>query len=321
MYASRSCRVRREGRAKLKVVQVYIGDRARIVAPGVASGFLAVFVLAGAFAGQAPPVKRAIESDERTPSADKKHPDKLSAAERQTKPAAPADLRPAGSQGENSEPSTTDAETGFHWRRAVKQSLAWLALQHGYAMSQGKTRRALRGPFAKDYFRSVGSLKGWGDGGRFFTNYVAHPLQGSFMGYIQVQNDPRGRAQAFGSSGRYWRSRMKALAWSAAWSTQFEIGPISQASIGNVGLKKKQTWVDIVVTPAAGLGVMLAEDAIDRYVIGRLEARWRNRWLKYLLRTLLNPSRASANLFDMKSPWYRDNALRQPKPGLSRQGN
>jgi hypothetical protein len=88
--------------------------------------------------------------------------------------------------------------------------------------------RGAQRQFLDDYVQSVKALRGWEDGGRFFTNYIAHPMQGSFVGFIQVQNDPKGMKQRFGGSGDYWRSRMKAMAWSAAWSTQFEIGPISQ---------------------------------------------------------------------------------------------
>ena len=198
---------------------------------------------------------------------------------------------------------------GFRWRAAVEQTMLFLAVQHGYALTQPKTRRDLHGPFFKDYFRSVRSLHGWADGGRFFTNYVAHPMQGSLLGFVQVQNDPKGSRLRFNAPG-YWRSRAKALAWSAAWSTQFEIGPLSQASIGNVGMHGKQTYVDVVMTPTAGLGLLLAEDALDRYVIARLERRTDNRYVRIFSRMALNPTRTAANLLRFKKPWRRDAGLR-----------
>ncbi len=208
------------------------------------------------------------------------------------------------------EAAETDRErTHFRWGDAFKQSLLFLSVQHGYAFTQPKTRSALRGPFLKDYFRSVRSLHGWADGGRFFTNYVAHPMQGSLLGFIQVQNDPKGSRRRIGDPG-YWRSRMKALAWSAAWSTQFEIGPISQASIGNVGLHGKQTYVDIVMTPTAGLGLLVAEDVLDRYVIERIERRTNNKYARIFSRMAFNPTRTAANLLRFKKPWHRDAGLR-----------
>lgn len=197
----------------------------------------------------------------------------------------------------------------FRWRAAFGQSLLFLAVQHGYAFTQPKTRRDIHGPFFKDYFRSVRSLHGWADGGRFFTNYVAHPMEGSLLGFVQIQNDPSGSRLRFGDPG-YWRSRTKALAWSAAWSTQFEIGPVSQASIGNVGLHGKQTYVDLVVTPTAGLGLLVAEDALDRYLIREIERRTDNKYARIFSRMAFNPTRTAANLLRFKKPWHRDAGLR-----------
>ncbi len=199
----------------------------------------------------------------------------------------------------------------FDWSMAINQSLLFLGVQHGYAMTQPKTRHDLRGSFFKEYIRSVKSLHGWEDGGRFFTNYVAHPMQGSLFGFIQIQNDPKGMNLSFDNSNAYWRSRLKALAWSAAWSTQFEIGPVSQASIGNVGLHGKQTYVDLVVTPIGGFGWMVLEDLVDKNIIRMIERRSSgNFYIKVVSRTFLNPSRSAANLLRFKTPWHRDSGLR-----------
>ncbi len=202
-------------------------------------------------------------------------------------------------------------DQGFDWSRAIKQSLVFLGIQHGYAMTQEKTRHDLRGAFFKDYIRSVKSLHGWEDGGRFFTNYIAHPMQGSLFGFIQIQNDPKGMNLSFDNSNAYWRSRLKALAWSAAWSTQFEIGPVSQASIGNVGLHGKQTYVDLIVTPIGGIGWLVMEDFVDKNIIHMIERRSSgNFYIKIASRTFLNPSRSAANLLRFKTPWHRDSGLR-----------
>jgi hypothetical protein len=209
--------------------------------------------------------------------------------------------------GEEKPPPEGDVRReGFRWKAALEQSALLLAVQHGYALTQPKTRRELRGPFLKDYFRSVRNLHGWADGGRFFTNYVAHPLQGAATGFIQVQNDPKGMRQRFGGSGAYWRSRLKALAWSAASSTQFELGPISQASIGNVGKSRKLTYVDLVVTPTVGTALLVGEDALDRFVVRRIESASDNLYLRVAARMLLNPARSCANLLRFKKPWHRD---------------
>ena len=197
-------------------------------------------------------------------------------------------------------------DENFRWRAAIGQSLMFLGIQHGYAFTQLKTRRSLKGKFWKDYVQSVKNLRGWDDGGRFFTNYIAHPMQGSLTGFIFVQNDPKGRKAEFGASGDYWKSRMKAMLWTTAWSTQFEIGPISQASIGNVGLSGKQTWEDIVTTPTLGTAMLIGEDAIDRFVIKNIERRTDNFYIKVFVRMLLNPTRNFSNMLRFKAPWHRD---------------
>jgi len=205
---------------------------------------------------------------------------------------------------------TLTNDKSFDWSSAIKQCLIFLGLQHGFAMTQPKTRRELKGPFFKDYVRSVKSLHGWDDGGKFFTNYIAHPMGGSLVGFIQVQNDPKGSGLRFRESNAYWRSRLKALAWSAAWSTQFEIGPISQASLGNVGLHGKQTYVDLVVTPIAGIGLLVLEDALDKHLVQRIELNTTSLYVKIAGRMLFNPTRSFANILRFKKPWYRDQGLR-----------
>lgn len=194
----------------------------------------------------------------------------------------------------------------FHWKDAMYQSLVIQGFQLSYALVfQEKTRRALKGPFLKDYWESIKGVRGWSDGNRFFTNYIAHPMQGAMTGFIYLQNHDRVKMQVFAESKQYWKDRAKALAWSTAWSTNWEIGPISQASIGNVGLNGHGGWVDFVVTPTAGTAWMVTEEALDRYFIRHLEAK--NLGLRIALRTFLNPMRSVANVLRLKRPWHRDN--------------
>lgn len=196
--------------------------------------------------------------------------------------------------------------SAFNWSAALAQSGLFLGVQHSSRMIQVKTRRELGGPFLRDYLDSVSNIRTWSDQDGIPTNYLGHPVIGAVAGYIQVQNDPRGRDLEFEPrSARYWKSRLKALAWSAAYSTQFEIGPISEASIGNVGkTPPTMAWVDLVVTPVGGLGVMLLEDYLDKQVIARWERR--GGFQARLYRIALNPSRAIANVLRWKRPSHRD---------------
>ncbi len=194
----------------------------------------------------------------------------------------------------------------FHWKPAIYQSLIMMGIQHGYAIIfQEKTRRAIKdGPFIQDYFDSVKAIHGWDDGNRFFTNYIAHPMQGSLTGFIFLQNHDKYRDRDFANTKDYWKGTLKAFLWSTVWSTQWEIGPISQSSLGNVGLYGHMGMVDMVITPTVGTGLMVTEEALDTFLIKRYENK--SFTAKLLLRMFLNPTRTLGNLLRFKEPWYRD---------------
>jgi hypothetical protein len=213
---------------------------------------------------------------------------------------------PDGSESESESP-------GIEWRPLLWQSFFFASIENGFRVAtQDYTRRALRGPFFHDWLQSVGNLHGWADGDPFLINYVGHPMQGAVAGYIFVQNDPAYRNAVFGRNRHYWKSRARATLFSFAYSEQFEIGPYSEASIGNTqAWFPQQGFVDHVITPTVGLGWMITEDALDRYLIERLEARTSNTWIKMFLRAGLNPSRSMANAMRLEVPWHRDT-----RPGI-----
>ena len=224
-----------------------------------------------------------------------------------TEPAELASREEAAPEA-SSQPTISAEPAGFQWKPALMESGLFLVVQHSARMIQAKTRRELGGPFWTDYFESVSTIHTWNDSNSVMTNYVGHPILGAITGYIQVFNDPRGRALEFdASSSAYWKSRLKAMAWTAAYSTQFEIGLISEASIGNVG-KHPPTMavVDLVVTPVGGFALMLLEDYVDKRFIARWERGTSIKKARFY-RIALNPSRSLANLLRLKRPSYRDN--------------
>lgn len=207
----------------------------------------------------------------------------------------------------------------FDWTAAMRQSSIMLGVQQGLMLATDRWSRhnIAHGKFLKDYWKGVrGNFSTWDDGDPFIDNYIGHPLQGAVTGFIQVQNDPRYRNVQLGEPG-YWRSRLRATGFTALYSSQFEIGLISEASIQNLGafdyrncptckLTRGAGWVDHIITPAGGFAWMFLEDALDRHIVNRYEERTnRGRWTK-LLRTALNPGRAAANLLRLKAPWHRD---------------
>ncbi|MEO5937288.1 MAG: hypothetical protein ABIP81_08745 [Terriglobales bacterium] len=210
---------------------------------------------------------------------------------------------------------------GFEWGPAIRQSFRLLAFQQGMMLTTDKWSRwsVSHGKFFADYAGAVrGGLQQWDDGDPFIDNYIGHPLMGAVGGFIQVQNDPRGRTLSIGRSKAYWQSRLKAMGWSALYSTQFEIGPVSESSIQNLGnfvyrncdtceSTRGAGWVDIVVTPTLGTAWLVGEDALDHYVVRRIENKLgRGKWSNFF-RSVLNPARVAANLIRLKAPWHRDN--------------
>ena len=191
----------------------------------------------------------------------------------------------------------------------LRDTFALLAIEHGVRLSlQSKTRRELSGPFWADYKRSVRVPEAWEDGDGWIVNYIGHPIHGAAAGALWSLHDPVAREAQFGLNVHYWATRWRPLTYSALYSVQFEIGPISEASIGNVGLRPNTIgWVDYVVTPVGGMGLNVAEDALDRFFIEWVERRVGNVVLRAIVRGAFNPARTMANLAAGHLPWYRPN--------------
>jgi hypothetical protein len=189
---------------------------------------------------------------------------------------------------------------------AFVDSLKLLLLEHGFRLAfQDKTRRELGGPFWSEYRRSVRIPTQWEDSDAWWVNYIGHPIHGAAAGYLWLDHDP-GAPTGIGLNSRYWATRGHAMAWAAAYSLQFEIGPLSEASIGNVGLRPETTgWVDHVVTPLGAFGLIVAEDALDRFLVKWIEARTGNRFFRATLRLVMNPARTLSNTASGRLPWHR----------------
>ncbi len=211
------------------------------------------------------------------------------------------------------------AKRGFAWRRALLESATLLTLQHLilFQMDRHLVQGSLFHHYFSDYAKSlrVWASTGWGDGDPLLDNYIAHPLQGALTGYIQVQNDPYGYNLKLSRSKAYWKSRLKAAGWAAAYSLQWELGPLSEMTVEKYGrqgewVNKGRTingtgQVDLVITPVGGLGWMVLEDFLDANVMRRVEERTSRRVLINVLRCALNPARSAAAILHLKKPWHR----------------
>jgi hypothetical protein len=198
-------------------------------------------------------------------------------------------------------------DTKFGWRVATRESLLFTGIMHAFNLTtEAGTRDALNGPWFEDYTRSVSELRGWSDSDAFMAPYVGHTIEGSVFGYIERQNDPKYKNVQWGDGRDYFISLLRSMAFSAVWHTQWKIGPISEASIGNVMLHASPGFITLTDTPTLGTVAMMGEDAADRYLIMGLENRTANRPLIILARSFLNPGRTWANIMAFQVPWHRE---------------
>jgi len=203
-------------------------------------------------------------------------------------------------------PPSDSKPQGVEWKSLFVQSSRFILFEHAFRYGTEQATRDPDRPFFRGYVDSVRALHGWADGDPFYVNYVGHPMQGAVSGYLWTLNDTRYRYVQFGRSPEYWKSRLRAGVFAWAYSEQMEIGPISEASIGNIQASWPQFGlVDHVVTPAIGLGWLIAEDALDQYLVRFVERKTQNRVVRDLVRGGANPSRSLANVFGGRWPWAR----------------
>ena len=232
--------------------------------------------------------------------------------------------RPLPRVGDDSSPaSATDSTLGvqprethadrFQWKPALAQYLLEISIQHGwrFAHENGTRDATAYGPWFHDWIDSIGETRGWDDGDGWHASYVGHTLNGGIYGFMEQQNDPLYRKVEWGDGRIYWISRLRALAFAAIASTQWTLGPLSEASLGNVQSHSSPGFIDIVQTPTLGVMEMMGEDLIDRYFILRLENHTANPWLLLAARSLGNPARSFAALMSFRWGWRREN-----RPGL-----
>ncbi|MBV9671083.1 MAG: acyloxyacyl hydrolase [Acidobacteriales bacterium] len=153
----------------------------------------------------------------------------------------------------------------------------------------------------------------WSDDNPLLDDYVGHPMMGSITQFIYLNNDPRANYFDFENSRRYWKARLKAFAYSAAYSTEWKIGPLGEAGIGFSGDhyyvdRNKYTngtgFVSLVTTPVGGLLWTTTEDYLDAHLVRRLE-RDLHGPVYLTMVSFLTPAHGFANLLALKAPWAR----------------
>ena len=215
-------------------------------------------------------------------------------------------------------------KSGTQWSPFIREEFLFVVFQHGFRLAtEGKTRRELDGPFLADWAKIISNTQWnrWSDGDKWFTSDVAHPGQGAVAGWIYRQNDTKARYidQDFHNPA-YRNLLLKSFAVATVEAVLWKIGPLSEATIGHVGLYPSvNKWGvpvrdgnrtglnDYVLNEVGGISLMIAEDWLDKHVTIRMENRIHSPAWVDTIRILTSPTRSFASLMSLRKPWTREN--------------
>jgi hypothetical protein len=214
-------------------------------------------------------------------------------------------------------------ECSVRWTPTLVQSGQFLAiLTAGNIVKDEGLRIAFvqavrEGKFIDNWLQSLSNYRWtrWSQDAPWKDDYVGHPMMGAITNYIWIQNDPYGQTMQWENSREYWYSRLRALPLTTAFSFQWKLGPISEASIGNAGIAfyrdpHSGRWTNdtgvspLVTTPVGGLLWTVGEDILDKKLVPILEAKSRNPLYLFVI-SFANPARSFSNMMQFKAPWYR----------------
>jgi len=247
--------------------------------------------------------------------------------------AVPAPNRPSKvAECQTDRTSTTvnaGAHGGIHWGPLLREWWLDIGIEHSERiLTEPKTRDQLDGKFFKEWFSDVAQYRYglWNDGDKFFTSYIGHPLQGAVVESIFWHNDDRVRfsEQDFHSAA-YRKALLQAFAFATLDAVQWKLGPVSEASIGHVGLPAhwwneayycnilheychpRTGLIDLVMNEVGGTVLTIGFQWTDKHVQRPIETRFHNRAVIDTTRILSNPPESLANLLRFRRPWFRDN--------------
>jgi hypothetical protein len=218
---------------------------------------------------------------------------------------------------------------GIHWGPLISEW--WLDIgieQSERLIQEAKTRDQLNGKFFKEWFSDVAQYRYglWNDGDKFFTSNIGHPLQGAVIENIFWQNNDRVRfsEQDFHNAA-YRKALLQAFAFATLDAVQWKLGPVSEASIGHVGLPA-HWWTtpyycnllheychprtgldDLVLNEVGGTVLIMGFQWTDKHLQVAIEKRFHNRAIIDTTRIFTNPPASLADLLRFRRPWYRDN--------------
>jgi hypothetical protein len=135
----------------------------------------------------------------------------------------------------------------------------------------------------------------------------------------------------------YRKAILQAFLFATIDAVQWKLGPVSEATIGHVGLpahwwetpyycklyslpcNPRTGLNDLVMNEVGGTVMMIGFQWVDKHIQTPLENRIHNRALIDTMRIFTNPPQSLANFFRFRTPWYRDN--RETQSPAARRGD
>jgi hypothetical protein len=217
--------------------------------------------------------------------------------------------------------------SGIQWGPLLREWWLNLMIEHTERIVQeSKTRDQLSGPFFRGWIKTVSMYRfdRWDDNDKFVTSYLGHPTQGAIVAAIFWQNNDHVRFsdQDFHSAA-YRKALLQTFAFVTVDAVQWKLGPLSEASIGHVGLparwwdrdckalnircEPRTGMNDLVLNEVGGTVMTIGFQWLDKHVQKGIERRTRSRALIDTTRILMNPPQSIANIVRFRRPWLRDN--------------
>ncbi len=127
----------------------------------------------------------------------------------------------------------------IHWKPMLGEEFFDIAVSHVDRIAHEPfTCAQLQGHVLEDWETIVENWEWshWSDGDRASTTYLGHSSQGNVAGWIYRNNDDDGGIEQDFHDSAYRRILRNSFLVETAYAWQWKFGPLSEATIGHVGL-------------------------------------------------------------------------------------
>jgi hypothetical protein len=203
----------------------------------------------------------------------------------------------------------------IHWHSLLAEEFFDISASHvDRILHEPFTRAQLQGHVFQDWKTIVKNWEWshWNDGDRDFTTYIGHSSQGNLAGWIYRNNDDDGGIEQNFHDPRYRRIIRNSFLVETAYAWQWKLGPLSEATIGHVGLHydpvrhtNRSGMDDLIMDEVGGTIMMVGEDWLDKHIMRPYERHHHGHVSTDILRMFLGLNQTYANMLSFRKPWYR----------------